>query len=146
MNAQEIIDLVKGSNPEAGLKCWVAILEDGEALAALGLTDEDQDEVEDAHSELSADLGVYYRFAGEFGKVGFDGVEYALIEQASQTNRVFSGWFGDVSTGEEYTDEWCANAIREDGETAVVYWQFDVTKGSEPEAEDLDWDDVHHVA
>lgn len=84
-------------------------------------------------------------FVEKFGSVEFGGKKYALMAQAEFTNRLFAGGFQDAETGEEYTTEYSAPAMREDGEEYVVRWQFDVIKGEEPADEDHDWDDVNDV-
>ena len=81
----------------------------------------------------------------QFGAVTFKGVEYAILAQAEFTNRVFDGGYQDAETGEEYTTEYSAPAVGEDGYEYVVRWQFDVVKGEEPADEDHDWNDVHTV-
>jgi len=55
MHAQEIITRIK----DAGATTWEEVrdvLEDGEALAALGITDEHQEAVEIAHALAVAEL------------------------------------------------------------------------------------------
>lgn len=49
MNTIEILEAIK----DAGAKDWQSVanvLEDGETMAALGITDNDQDAVEDLHA------------------------------------------------------------------------------------------------
>ena len=50
MNKNEIIEIVLSES--GSIKGAIDALEDGEALAALGLTDNDQEAVEEAHAEL----------------------------------------------------------------------------------------------
>lgn len=79
-----------------------------------------------------------------FGKVLYGGNVYHLSEEASLTNRVFHGWFGDADDGETYTTEYSASAFDSEGAPYRVYWQFDVIKGQEPEDEgDYPWTDEH---
>lgn len=84
-------------------------------------------------------------FTEKFGSVEFNGKKYALMAQAELTNRLFDGGFQGAETGDEYTTEYSAPAMGEDGEEYVVRWQFDVIKGEEPADEDHDWDNVHNV-
>ena len=96
-------------------------------------------------SELEANETTFASFSEKFGTVEFGGKEYALMAQAEFTNRLFAGGFQDAETGEEYTTEYSAPALGDDGYEYVVTWQFDVIKGDEPADEDHDWDDVHAV-
>lgn len=50
--AQDIIDLIKEAGAEDAQSIR-AVLEDGAALLALGITDEDQEAVEEAHFMVS---------------------------------------------------------------------------------------------
>jgi hypothetical protein len=68
-----------------------------------------------------------------FGSVIYQGREYILTCQAYQSNRVFSGWFGDAEEGESYTDEWEATATDRQGNQFAVVWQWEIVKGEEPE-------------
>jgi len=81
-----------------------------------------------------------------FGSVNHDGTTYCLSEQAEQTNRLFDGGWNDAEDGTGYTDEWGAIAYDADGTRYRVTWQFEVTKGDEPEADALPWDDDHVVS
>ncbi len=145
MTAQEIIDTMRAKNPQQSLQGYIYALEDGEYLASIGLGDDDQTAVEDAHTELTADLKRYKQFAAQNGEVEHDDKSYALICKAELSDRVFSGWWGDVSEGEEYTAEWSAPAIGEDGYEYVVRWRFAEVKCAEREPDSLDWDDVYEV-
>ena len=49
MNAQQIIEAIRETTTDA--RNILAALEDGAALAALGVTDDDQEAVEEAHDE-----------------------------------------------------------------------------------------------
>lgn len=80
-----------------------------------------------------------------YGTVNFQGVEYALITEASLTNRVFPGWWGDAKDGEEYASEFSAKAVDAEGNEYIATWQFDQTKGAEIDDDCLDWDSVHTV-
>ena len=53
--AISFIEMIAGNLPEVDqpLSAIIDVLEDGEALAWLGVTDEDQDVVEDAHAMVS---------------------------------------------------------------------------------------------
>lgn len=81
----------------------------------------------------------------QFGSVTFQGRKYVLAEAATFTNRVFPGWWGDASDDEpDYTAEYGAAAIDENGAPYKVIWQFDAVKGEEPEDEgNWPWDDGH---
>lgn len=50
MNAKEIIDTIAAETSD--LKSILEVLEDGQALAAMNITDDDQDAVEEAHAEI----------------------------------------------------------------------------------------------
>ena len=52
MKAQDIIASVRADVPGITDADAMRVLEDGEALAALGITDEDQESVEEAHDYL----------------------------------------------------------------------------------------------
>ena len=92
------------------------------------------------------DQKIYADAAAQYGEISHQGQRYALTFQAQLTNRVFDGWFGGVSEGEEYISEWSAPAIGQDGEEYVVRWQFDAIKGEEPKDDgDWPWDEVHEV-
>ena len=92
-----------------------------------------------------SDATTFASFVEKFGSVEFSGKKYALMAQAEFTNRLFAGGFQDAETGEEYTTEYSAPAMGEDGYEYFVRWQFDVIKGEEPSDEDHDWDDVCDV-
>ncbi|MBZ6064686.1 hypothetical protein LA374_00440 [Aeromonas schubertii] len=145
MTAQDIIETMRAENPQQSLQGLIYALEDGEYLASIGLGDDDQTAVEDAHSELTAELKRYNQFSAQNGEAEFEGKIYALTSKPELSNRIFSGWWGDVSEGEEYTAEWSAPAMGEDGNEYVVRWQFSEMKGAEREADSLDWDDVNEV-
>lgn len=53
--AQDIIDLAKGAGAEDD-KAILDALEDGAALTAMGITDADQEAVEEAHDIIKARL------------------------------------------------------------------------------------------
>lgn len=91
------------------------------------------------------DSKVYADLVKANGEVNFSDSEYALIGPAQRTNSMFPGWFGDASEGETYVDQWSAPAMGRDGEEYVIRWEFDVTKGAEPEDDSHDWDDVSEV-
>jgi hypothetical protein len=60
------------------------------------------------------------------------------------SNRLFDGGYQGAQWGEEYTTEFVADAIDEDGYQYSVYWQFQTTKGEEPEdLSNYPWDDEH---
>ena len=84
------------------------------------------------------------QLAQKFGKVAHEGKEYTLAQVADYSNRVFPGWWGDVQEGEEYTAEFSASAYDNDGNSYMIYWQFDSVKGQEPEdLSNYPWDDEH---
>lgn len=90
-------------------------------------------------------MTLFEKFAAQFGSVTFQGKEFALIDEASETNRVFSGWFGDAEDGEEYIQEWSAAGIDADENEVVVRWQFAQVKGQETPEDELDWGTAHEV-
>lgn len=71
----------------------------------------------------------------------FNNFRYTLDTDATLTNRVFPGWFGDAEEGEHYTAEYSATATLLNGDTVEIIWQFDEIKGQEKEDEGgYDWD------
>ena len=94
---------------------------------------------DDNHDDYAAALET------KCGTVKFSGKTYALTRQADLTNRVFHGWFGDANEDGEYTVEYSAPAVGQDGTEVTVYWQFDEVKGEEMEPSDYDWDNVSHI-
>lgn len=76
--------------------------------------------------------------AKNYGTVTFEGKTYTLTNDAYLSNRVFPGGWNDATDGEEYTSEWEAPAMDNDGNEFLVVWQFSATKGEEPE-DDSDW-------
>tara|TARA_R110000868_G_scaffold260457_2_gene518614 strand:- start:552 stop:836 length:285 start_codon:yes stop_codon:yes gene_type:complete len=92
-------------------------------------------------------MTTYTTAAKEFGEVELDGKKLALIEQAELTNRVFPNWFGDAEEGDTYIAEYGAPAIDNEGNTYLVIWQFDETKGQEQDdASNYNWDNVYSVS
>lgn len=61
------------------------------------------------------------------------------------TNRVFSGWWGDVAEGEGYLSEWATIATDEDGERYQIVWQFPAVKGQEPDDDGWPWGDEEYI-
>lgn len=53
--AAEVIALIRADSPDATADQIRAALEDGEALTALGITDDDQQAVEEAHASIKED-------------------------------------------------------------------------------------------
>lgn len=79
-----------------------------------------------------------------FGTVNHNGKIITLTDSATLTNRVFTGWFGDASDGENYTAEYKAGGIDSNGDFVEVYWQFGEVKGQETEDEgSYPWDNEH---
>lgn len=92
------------------------------------------------------DRRIYSESAERHGEVVHRGAHYALLDQANLTNRMFPGWWGAAQAGDEYTSEWSAPAIGEDGEEYVVRWQFDAVRGQEPEDDSCwPWDRISEV-
>lgn len=82
----------------------------------------------------------------DFGTITYNEVEYRLEEDATLSNRVFPGWWGDAEEGESYTAEYQARATGPDGNDYMVYWQFEEVKGKEPEDEsNYPWENIHSV-
>ena len=78
----------------------------------------------------------------DYGEIEYKDATYQLTEQATLTNRVFTGWFGDAEEGEEYQAEYKADALSENGYQYTVYWKFPVVKGDEEEDEsNYPWED-----
>lgn len=74
-----------------------------------------------------------------FGSYELDGKTYYASRQMERTNRVFPGWFGDASEGNEYADEWSAPGYDEQGNKVEIYMVFTQIKGEEMEDDNLDW-------
>lgn len=74
-----------------------------------------------------------------FGSYELDGKTYYAASQMERTNRVFSGWFGDASEGEEYTDEWSAPGFDEQGTKVEIFMEFAQVKGEEGADDNLNW-------
>lgn len=122
MDAQDIITLVTDAGAEDAT-AMLAALEDGAALAALGIGDGDQEAVEEAHDTVRR----YIKDAAEFGTVEHDGQTLALTQIAYCSNHP------DVATYE-------ARAIGIDGVEYLVTW--DCVEGwmdLEDESECCDW-------
>ena len=90
-------------------------------------------------------MTLFEKFAAEFGAVDYQGKTYALTNQATQTDRVFPGSWGDAGEGEGYTQEWSAAGIDAEENEVVVRWQFEVTKGQEPADDEHDWASPYQV-
>lgn len=60
----------------------------------------------------------------------------------SRTNSVFPGWFGDAEDGDEYWDQWKADGHYNGSDYRLIF-SFRVTKGAEPQDDDLPWDEDH---
>ncbi len=84
-------------------------------------------------SEVNEDARTYAENTKKHGEISFEGRSYALIAQAEPTNRIFGNSWDHAADGEEYTAEYSAPAIGEDGEEYVVRWQFTMVRGQEPE-------------
>lgn len=97
---------------------------------------------------MATQTATYQAAAAQYGTVIYDGQEYALLEPAQLSNRVFPGWWGDAIEEEpEYTSEWQAQAIDGEGNRHYVVWQFDAVKYQEPEDDsNWPWDDEHVTA
>lgn len=77
----------------------------------------------------------------DYGTATYNGRTYTLTSFPELTCRVFPNCFTEVDDGEEYTSEWSARAVDENGEEGNEYkvvWQFEAVKGTEPE-DDSDW-------
>jgi len=83
--------------------------------------------------EQAAEL--IHKESSKFGTVVFEGEKITLSEQATLSNRVFSGWWGDKRDGEEYFAEYKASGVDSKKNSVAVYWQFLTIKGEEPEDE-----------
>ena len=141
MNAQAIIDTIRETRPD--MQGILDALEDGAALAAIGVTDADQEEVEEAHAEIKEAMRDYAHNASENGEVDFEGKSYALEGQAELSCRLFDGCWSNVDYGDEYTAEWSCTAIGEDGQRYEVTWRWQEVKGEEQEdASNYNWDDT----
>lgn len=80
----------------------------------------------------------------DYGEVEYQGKEYTLAEQATLSNRMFPGWFGDAEEGEPYTAEYQAAAVDNGGESYMVLWHFETVRGEEPwDESDYPFDNDH---
>lgn len=66
-------------------------------------------------------------------------------DDATRTNRVFAGWYGDAEEGQAYTDEFSMIVKGSDKKDYLITWQFERIKGEECEDEDLDWNDISNI-
>jgi hypothetical protein len=72
--------------------------------------------------------------------VTHNGISYQLTSEASLSNRIFPGCWSSAQEEDDYTAEWCAEAVDANGTHYLVYWQWDETRGNELEdAGDYDW-------
>lgn len=67
------------------------------------------------------------------------------FSDATLTNRVFPGWWGDVTDDEEYFAEWQAIGTGPAGESVRIVWQFPAVKGAEPDDDAWPWDEQRYV-
>lgn len=81
-----------------------------------------------------------------YGTETYQGSQYALAEAPTLTNRVFPGWWGDATAGEDYTAEYSARAIDRDGSLCRIYWQFAAVRDAEPDDESEYPFDSGHVS
>lgn len=66
------------------------------------------------------------------------------IDQATLTNRVFPGWWGDAQDGEEYIEEWEEHYIADNGQEFSAIYHFTNLRGEDGTApDDLTWDEDH---
>lgn len=139
MKTFEIIETIRETTTD--LTGILDALEDGEALAAIGVTDADRMAVEEAHAEIKELIKEYAHNAAENGEVEFEGKTYALEGQAEISCRLFDYCWSNVDDGEDYIAEWSCYAIGEDGERYEVIWRWWEVKGEEQEdASNYDWD------
>ena len=76
----------------------------------------------------------------------YKNLEITLTSDPTRTSRLFWGSFHGTSQGETYTDEWRADGIIPALTSNIeveVFWEFALTRGSEPEDDELPWDDQH---
>lgn len=144
MTAQEIINLIVNAGAEDNQSIKY-VLEDGEALLSLGVSDVDEDVVEEAHSNITN----YIKNSSKYGEVIHSERYYALVDQADYTNRLLpSGYtnYNDAKDGEPYDFEMSANAIDRNGNEYTAYWMFEGIKGEDdPELDTYDYDDIDRV-
>ena len=69
-------------------------------------------------------------------------VELTVVSEINRTNAPFAESFASVDEGDDYVDQWSANAKDSNGNQYVVVWEFTQTKGDECHDSDLDfWGD-----
>ena len=66
---------------------------------------------------------------------------YQVVGEYFPTNRVFPGWAGDVEDGDEYIEEFAAEAVNEQDEEFLVIRQAKVVKG-----DDIAFDDMYRIS
>jgi len=77
--------------------------------------------------------------------IEYKGVTYTLTDEAQPTSATFDGSFHSAEEGETYWDEWACNATNRDGDDVRITWHFHVTKGEEPDADLLPFDDEQYI-
>jgi hypothetical protein len=60
----------------------------------------------------------------------------------SRTNALITGGFQDAKNGEQFWDQWQADGTH-DGSNYRLIFEFRVTKGDQPEDDELPWDEDH---
>ncbi len=76
--------------------------------------------------------------------VPYKSKNYYMHEHADYTNRAFDG--NAACEGNEYIDEFSAAGIDDEGNKAVVTWQFTRTRDEEIEDENLPWDHEENIS
>ena len=117
----------------------VYFLQDGGAMLNMGITDEDEDAVDEAHRLL-----VNARDS-KHGGVVLNGQIYMLLGQAEPTASITDLPFHSAKEGEEYKFEMGSDAIDLTGERVRVYWDFVGRKGEEVDYSDYDYSIISRV-
>lgn len=134
MNAIQIIEAIKTELAEnASKEAILAVLEDGAALATLGVTDADQEAVEDAYDMI--------KNAGLNFTLNEKGQKELLAEIKEVANENLTNPTAYFSDAEESADRWNS------GEDASIEIEGKYTKSGNPEIISLqkDWFDAELV-
>ena len=68
-------------------------------------------------------------------------IELSLVSEITRTDAPFTPSFASVDDGEDYIDQWEAEAVDKNGRRYVIVWDFTQNKGAECPDEKLDFYD-----
>jgi len=104
---------------------------------------DDVEELEKIEEKEKENEDYYIEYQIEKGRL--KRLTLTVEEETQLTNELFFGSAHDTFDGDEYTQEWVAEAHDENGELFKVYWNFDVLKGSEPDKSQLKFEDESKI-